>query len=274
MKNENKFKKGLGQGEGIHYQPWIRTHDQYSTGNKSKTLGLLVKREHHFLSNLERDVFYMIEFQDRVVDIREQFALKNVELAKRIAKEIGVKYPPPVEGDEDFFLTTDFLITVRNDDNSIGYMARTVKPSDVLNDSKKQKRIMEKFEIERLYWKSHNVDFKIYTDQSFSKTKANNLALCRKYASVDSILIDFSREGLMRLDLIEYFERVRFNQRLSDEDMIINLGMSKYNVRNLIKHMIVNKIMTVDLSKKIDYKNLTVVGFDMEKLEKLVEKVG
>ena len=50
-------------------------------------------------------------------------------------------------------MTTDFLITISTEDG-IKEVARTIKSKDDLLD----KRILEKFEIERVFWKKRNID--------------------------------------------------------------------------------------------------------------------
>ena len=57
-------------------------------------------------------------------------------------------------------MTTDFLITVGNVIHSDN-VARTIKYRDKLESV----RVMEKFEIERIYWANHDVDWGIVTER-------------------------------------------------------------------------------------------------------------
>ena len=50
-------------------------------------------RQHEFLSDLERNYFYLTEFSDAVLDIREQFPLLPQEETIVIAEELGIKHP-------------------------------------------------------------------------------------------------------------------------------------------------------------------------------------
>ena len=49
-------------------------------------------RQHEFLSDLERNYFYLTEHSDFVFDIREQFPLLPLEETIVIADELGIKH--------------------------------------------------------------------------------------------------------------------------------------------------------------------------------------
>lgn len=72
---EKALSKGVGLGHAENYQPWFQAQDVQSNGNRSVIFGLKTQRKHHFLSSIESDFFYLAEFNDSVVDIREQFRL-------------------------------------------------------------------------------------------------------------------------------------------------------------------------------------------------------
>lgn len=50
-------------------------------------------------------------------------------------------------------------------------VARTIKPKDELL----KERVLENFEIERVYWQRRNIDWAIVTDEDIPKTLARNL---------------------------------------------------------------------------------------------------
>ncbi|ELS8101828.1 TPA: TnsA endonuclease N-terminal domain-containing protein, partial [Escherichia coli] len=72
---ENALGDGIGLGYGQSYQPWLRAQDVRSHGNRSIVFGLKTFRNHHFFSSVESNFFYLAEFNDLVIDIREQFPL-------------------------------------------------------------------------------------------------------------------------------------------------------------------------------------------------------
>ena len=67
--------EGRGQGLGKDYIPWIKIQHFPSNGRVSRIKSWKTGRVHHFLSDLETKYFYYLEWQDDVIDIREQFPL-------------------------------------------------------------------------------------------------------------------------------------------------------------------------------------------------------
>jgi hypothetical protein len=60
-----------------------------SLGQSHRLRGMTTGRIHHLLSDIECSLFYLLDWNDAVVDIREQFPLDR-SATRRIAKEIGV----------------------------------------------------------------------------------------------------------------------------------------------------------------------------------------
>ncbi len=63
---ENALGDGIGVGYGQSYQPWLRAQDVKSRGNRSIVFGLKTFRNHHLLSSVESNFFYLAEFNDSV----------------------------------------------------------------------------------------------------------------------------------------------------------------------------------------------------------------
>jgi hypothetical protein len=68
-------KEGRGQGTGGNYKPWLTIQDVPSRGRAARPTGWKTGRVHHFLSDIETAVFYLLDWEDHVLDIREQFPL-------------------------------------------------------------------------------------------------------------------------------------------------------------------------------------------------------
>jgi hypothetical protein len=92
-KYDRYLKEGRGNGIREKYTPWIEVQDLSSKGRVSRDKGWKTNRLHHLFSDHETLLFYLLEWSDIVIDIREQFPLLDLELAQKIAAEIGVKYP-------------------------------------------------------------------------------------------------------------------------------------------------------------------------------------
>ena len=143
-KIEKWIKEGRGSGVGSEYKPWLNIQDVASKGRSIRLKGIKTNRQHEFLSDLERNYFYLTEYSDFVVDIREQFPLLPLEETIVIADELGIKHPTDPKTHEPIVMTTDFLLTVDKGEGLVE-LARTIKMKDELL----KERVIEKFEIER-----------------------------------------------------------------------------------------------------------------------------
>lgn len=90
--SETKYKRWIkeGRGSGSHrdYKPWITVRDVPSQGRSHRIFSLKTQRIHHLLSDLEAAVFVLLDWNQDVLDIREQFPLER-ETTLDIAKDIG-----------------------------------------------------------------------------------------------------------------------------------------------------------------------------------------
>ncbi|MDJ0658608.1 MAG: TnsA endonuclease N-terminal domain-containing protein [Crocosphaera sp.] len=169
-KFERYVKEGRGTGTGKDYKPWITITDFPSVGRVSRLLGWKSNRIHHLMSDWESRLFYLLEWSNKVEDIREQYPLLNLDLAMEIAKEMGIKYPVNTKNNTPYVLTTDFMLTVQQGQQSV-QVARTFKTIKDLS----KKRTIEKLELERRYWRKHNIDWAIVTEEEIPKICASNI---------------------------------------------------------------------------------------------------
>jgi hypothetical protein len=189
-KYEQYVKVGRGQGEGSSYLPWISVHDFSSLGMVSRIAGHKTKRVHHFLSRNELSYFFLLEWSDKVLDIREQFPLFDVELAAGIARKAGIEYPRDNISGFPYVLTCDFMITTTE-----GLKARTVKCSAELQN----KRTVEKLEIERRYWDRFGIDWQIVTEREIPVQKCRNIEWLYVAADVPEYLISLREDFLCQI---------------------------------------------------------------------------
>lgn len=247
-KMKNNLKEGRGMGQLAAYVPWIKVYDFPSKGMIIRAHGNKTDRIHHLLSNVEYAYFLLLDSEPSVIDIREQFPLFDLELAIHIANELGVKYPTDSTTNTPHILTTDFMITIKDSDNNLIDMARTIKLTNELS----KRRVCEKFEIERLYWKNKNVDWKIVTEKSFSVTLTNNLTMLFNAYSVLESLFDEPRlqELLQQL----YITLLNSINRLRDElhrfDRLNNLEIG--TAISLFYYLVLQRLVHIDVFEKID----------------------
>ncbi|HFU4069872.1 TPA: TnsA endonuclease N-terminal domain-containing protein, partial [Streptococcus suis] len=83
---------------------------------------------------------------------QEQYPLLPIEETIIIANELGIKHPTDLKSGEPIVMTTDFLVTTRNN-TEVKKFARTLKYKNELMD----KRVLEKFEIERVFCRFYTI---------------------------------------------------------------------------------------------------------------------
>ena len=120
-----------------------------------------------------------------------------------IANELGIKHPTDLKSGELIVMTTDFLVTTKNN-TEVKKFARTLKYKDELMD----KRVLEKFEIERVFWERQEVDWGIVTELEVPKDRAHNIAFIHGYSNL-SVIEGFENILVEELeDMSIYFIRL------------------------------------------------------------------
>jgi len=169
---QRALKNKYGIGEGQDYKPWLRVQDVPSKGNSAKIQGIKIDREHHTLSEGESAYFYLAEFRDNVVDIREQFPLLPIDLSIKIANFLGVSHPTIPKSKVLNVMTTDFLLTCYNKEKGIWYEAISVKSN---KKDLTSKRTAEKLEVERIWWQLLGVPFRVYVNLPVYDVQSKNI---------------------------------------------------------------------------------------------------
>ena len=171
---EQWFANGGGAARGATYQPFLTVRDVSSRGNSTRIKGWKTGRVHQLLSNLELSFFYQLEWNDTVVDIQEQFPL-DLEETQGIAGMLGIKHPTIPVNQLPNIMTSDFKVTyARGLEEDIRVFS--IKPSTQLSA-----RAMQKLEIERHYWSSRNVPWKIVTEREINVTRVRNIKWLHQY---------------------------------------------------------------------------------------------
>ena len=268
-KVEKWIKEGRGSGIGADYKPWLNIQDVSSLGRSTRLRGIKTNRQHEFLSDLERNYFFVTEYSDYVVDIREQFPLLQLEETIVIADELGIKHPTDPQTNEPIVMTTDFLLTIDKGDGLVE-VARTIKmKDDLLNE-----RVLEKFEIERVYWERRQIDWGIVTELEIPKEMARNISYIHDYYDIQSydafqninqqhiedlamaLLHRILNESLSIREITNVFDK--------ETHMPVGSGMT------LFYHLLAKKIIRIDMSEVFNVEQPIVIqSIDEGKLEKV-----
>ena len=266
---EKWIKEGRGSGIGINYKPWLKIQDVSSLGRSTRLKGIKTSRQHEFLSDLERNYFYLTEHSDFIFDIREQFPLLPLEETIVIADELGIKHSTDPKTGEPIVMTTDFLLTV-DKGQGVFEVARTVKMKDELL----KERVLEKFEIEREYWQRRDIDWGIVTEEEIHKVMARNISYIHDYYNIR----DYDVFQKMSSQLIEDLS-LSLMQRLLNDSRSVRIITSEFDSDThlpfgsgvtLFYHLLAQKIIVIDMLKPINLEEaIDIKSIDESKLKKV-----
>ena len=187
---DKRIASGVGQGVREAYVPWIKIRAVPSLGTSHIVPGVKVHRAHHLLSNAEYHYHVILEHDRSIIDIREQFPLLPAAETHAIATSLNIR-PPVYPGTSvPLVLTTDFLITQVDETGKERLVARSMKYAQEIEKASKaeQDRLLEKLEIERIYWARRNVEWKLVLYERFSQIRIRNILLLRSYAAISPLL--------------------------------------------------------------------------------------
>ena len=200
-----RLNEGRGFGTGIDYIPFILIHDFASLGICSRVLSETVGRVHHLFSRNELAFFYILDFDDTVIDIREQFPLLNPDDPHDLSgivemmEGFGIKYPRDPKNRYPRVQTSDFMVTYK--DGSHGVFS--IKESKAYGEE----RTRELQELERRYWKWRNVPWEIKTEKEISYDLAANIQWIYHARDIRSLFPDLAFCNEVMAFLKEQYEK-------------------------------------------------------------------
>jgi hypothetical protein len=236
---DDYVREGRGRGNGSGYAPWIYIQDFASRGVVSRVKGRTTGRVHHLMSNNELAYFYILDWSDAVTDIREQYPLSDLECAVSVAAQAGIKYPIDHISGYPYVLTCDFMITTRGETK-----ARTIKTTIDLNN----RRTIDKLEIERRYWITKGVDWKIITEQNISFQKAKNIEWL--YMAQDFCIpseFEHARHMMMQLLLYGRYSVLDAVKTVENE-----YALATGSGIQLFKQLVLDKAITINLDESLN----------------------
>lgn len=260
---ERALKNGYGKGVGSHYKPWIRVQDVPSHGNSAKIQGMKTERAHHLLSEQEACFFYLIEYCDSIVDIREQFPFFPLDFSVKIAQYLDIKHPKHPISKTYNVVTIDFMLT-RTNGIKTWHEAVSVKPLCDFTEPRKKKRIAEKLDIERVWCELLDIPYHIFSMTPENKIESDN---------IQWLTSSIRRHELFGDDDLFYHA----TKRLSEGtyllpklylDFEVNLHLNSNESMNLFKELVVNKWIYIDITKPIpesDVVNITKINKHRDK---------
>lgn len=248
------IKEGRGQGEGKEYKPWLTVQDFPSMGRVTRVFGWTTQRIHHFFSDTQLKYFYLLDWEEKVIDIREHYPLIDLEVVLKDTSDLRLGKFIDRKTKEPYILTTTFLITLLNSDGKKSFAARSIKYASELS----KKSTIEKLEIERRYWKAQGIDWGIVTNKDINDVRAKNIEWVHSAMNSDDC------NGLSKAEFDDLFDGILYRfidnkQSIKniiagfEKDYSLDVGMGLL----LFKRLVAEKRIVLDMDKPI---NLSQTG--------------
>ncbi len=243
------IKEGRGQGEGKEYKPWLTIQDYPSMGRATRIFGWTTQRIHHFFSDSQLKYFYLLDWEEKVVDIREHYPLLDLETVLEDTADLKLDKFIDKKTKEPYILTTTFLITLLNPDGQKSFAARSIKYASELS----KKTTIEKLEIERRYWTAKGINWGIVTNKDINDVRAKNIEWIHSAMTSDDC------NGLSKDDFDELLDALLY--RLIDNQQNIRKIISEFEKDYsldagvgllLFKHLIAGKRIAFNMDKPIN----------------------
>jgi hypothetical protein len=190
-------------------------------------------RELHLLSTLEYEVALILDWLDFVITFFEQFALLPLEETTEIAKSLGIR---PAGVGRTIVMSSDFRIKTFD-----GWEVWSVKPEELITP-----RVLEKFEIERIYWKRRNSTCRLITNKQLPRALIASIRQIHKCHSLNKYPFASSEvvshaEALFR-DLLESGRTMVDASAAVDSRLSLGSGSGLV----ILKHLIARKRIPLD----------------------------
>lgn len=238
------IKEGRGKGVGENYLPWVTTYDFSSKGRVTRTFGIKTHRLHQLQSDNQLRAFLIFEFSDRVVDIRESYPLLDVMETVNDSSDLRFDKFQDKQTGEPYVITTNFVLTVKDDDGKERFIARSVKNASEL----RRKITWDRLEIERRYWAAKGVSWKIITNKELSRRLAQNIEWVRDTLNQDDNLDKETKSLLLLREIYDNYN-LPIRQILTSFDK--TEGLEKGTGLYLFRYLIAKKEIQVDMRKEI-----------------------
>lgn len=175
ISEETKKKHGRGKGTGADYKPWIYTNEFNSLGTVSNPVDYKTGRVMQLMSMGENKFYYLLRWDDNVLDIREQFPL-NLKDTLKISEDLHVRHPK----NNSTRMTSDFLVDYADGLQKVFSVKYSRNDLD-------DRRTSEKLEIEARYWKNHGVPFEIVFSEDMDIDTVTNIRLVTEYYDIRNV---------------------------------------------------------------------------------------
>lgn len=243
---KQRIKEGRGKGKLKEYKPWLNIQDVPSTGQVNRKTSWTTGREHQLMSELELHYLFVFDWMPFIVEIREQFPLLPHGDTLVIAEELGIQHPTDPSTNEPIVVTTDFVITVE-EGGMLTDRAVAIKPARELQNP----RVIEKLEIERVYWQTVGVHWCIGTERDLDMVFVRNVQLLHDYRQLHASTLS---TGQLEDIVTELTKRLHQPVALAAlaADCDKRLGLDRGTALSVAYHLMATRRWRVDMCQPIN----------------------
>jgi hypothetical protein len=261
-KRATKFvKEGRGQGEGAEYKPWLTIQDVPSCGRSHRVRGNSTGRIHHLLSDIEYDLFLLLDWQTSTVDLREQFPLDR-DATLDIAGRLHVRHPRAVPTAEPMVMTTDLVqdLRVGNGVETRAYAVKTAKDLE-------KPRVLQKLEIEWRYWQEQGTPWSIVTRNELPHRLIGNIGWVRDFSCSDGI--EDRSLALIPLFLDEIAARPQVSLGGFCSNMDMRNSLQPGSSLQLLRHLLATRRVICDMEQDVLNYQLSLSALTVQKQDQV-----
>lgn len=225
-----------------------------SKGRVTRIFSYKTNKIHHLQSDNQLRAFLLLEWDDRVKNIKENVKLDDLEATLYNVENLRLYKFKDKETGDLYDLHTNFLIKITTKEKGEETIALSVK-----NISELQKiTVIEKMEIERRYWKVKGIKFYVITtDNQIDKQFVENIKWVRE------ALVDKSIENKREIgENLYYYLQDRKTERLISvlDDFDKEEQLEEGTALFIFRYLISIKEISVDMKKTINLnENISVL---------------
>ncbi len=240
QKQQRYINEGRGKGDFESYKPWLTAQDFSYSGRTSKILGNKINRVHHFFNDLEKQCFFLWEWDQRIIDVKEYYPLLDL---------YDIVDMDDINTNEPYVLTTTFLVIMRTIGGGIDCFARSVNYKLDLEKS----ATIEKLELERRYWEAQGISWALVTEDDIPKEKANNIqwfhGIINEYKNYD-----MDEESVIRLcgEFLDYANSSNLSIIKLAKDFEMKNSLKEGTGIFIFKYLLAARVVEIDMNKSID----------------------
>lgn len=203
--------EGYGRGVGRDYLPWIHVRDFSSRGTSRRAPSAKTGRTHQLLSDVEYDLFLLLEWSRDFIDVREQYPLDR-DMTQDVARSLGIRHPYYPNTHVPTVMTVDFLCTraISGEDDLVAFDAKRTEEAEDENS-------LLKLEIQRATLELMGIPHHLVYHSDLPAQKVRNIDWIR-----DSLVKDGEvepRQGYwtsMSIRMSQMFTGARHDQSLAE----------------------------------------------------------